>query len=95
MRPQYGANFRNLMFEPIDNLVFAEYSMEAIQTLNENLEVGKVLDIQIQSPEMDFSGDTVNSTVYVSVQYVAPPDVISVVTFVVGNEDYIIDGGLY
>lgn len=95
MRPQFGGNFKNLLFEPADELVFSEYSMDAIQILNENLEVGKALDVRVDVPSTDFSGDPVSSVVYVSVRYAAPPDTVSVVTFVVGNEDYIITGGVF
>ena len=95
MRPQYGANYRNLLFEPADELIFSEYSVDAINDINETLEFGKVLDIQIRVPETDFYSDPSDGTVSIYVRYVAPPDTISVVSFDIVNSNYILSGGMF
>lgn len=43
----YGANLRALLYEPLDDLIFADFKVDAIQDINESLDTGKVSDIII------------------------------------------------
>lgn len=95
MAPSHGANYRNLLFEPADELIFAEYTMDAIQELNQNIEFGQVLDVKVSAPSNDFYSDSSSSTIYVSVQYVIPPDVVEIVTFPIGDSEFILSGGSF
>lgn len=95
MNPKYGAGLKNLLFEEMDELVFAEYRMDAIQELNEYLTTGKVVDLSIIVPQNNFYGEDTDTTITVSVKYVVPPYGASVVTFNIANGDTTLLGGAY
>ena len=93
MNPKYGAGLRNLLFEELDPLVFAEYRMDAMQELNEYMTVGKVTDLKIDVPSNDFYGMEDDTTVRLSVKYVVPPYNSSVVVFNLSNSQTTLYGG--
>lgn len=95
MNPKYGAGLKNLLFEELDELVFAEYRVDAIQELNEYLTTGKVVDLNIIVPENNFYGEDTDTTITVSVKYVVPPYGASVVTFNIANGDTTLLGGTF
>lgn len=95
MNPRYGAGLRALLFEEMDELVFSEYRMDAIQELNEYMTTGKVVDMNIIVPETNFYGNDTDTTVTISVKYVVPPFGASVVTFEIANGDTTLLGGAY
>jgi phage baseplate assembly protein W len=95
MNPKYGAGLKNLLFEELDELVFAEYRVDAIQELNEYLTTGKVIDLNIIVPENNFYGEDTDTTITVSVKYVVPPYGASVVTFNIANGDTTLLGGTF
>ena len=95
MNPKYGAGLKNLLFEEMDELVFAEYRNDAIQELNEYLTTGKVVDLSIIVPQNNFYGEDTDTTITVSVKYVVPPYGASVVTFNIANGDTTLLGGAY
>lgn len=93
MNFNYGANIRNLLFEELDPLVFAEYRMDAINDLNSLLPFGKVTDVQIGVPYDSLSGLDTDTTISVSVKYIVPPYDTSVVTFNINNTNTMMYGG--
>jgi phage baseplate assembly protein W len=95
MNPKYGAGLKNLLFEEMDELVFAEYRVDAIQELNEYLTTGKVVDLNIRVPESNFYGEDTDTTITISVKYVVPPYGASVVTFDIASGDTTLLGGAY
>ena len=70
MRPGYGAGISNLLFEPLDPLVFADYRVDALSAINDNVSNATITDIRIRE------GTTVqnsnDSTLNVSVVYSVP-----------------------
>lgn len=93
MIPRYGADIRSLLFEELDPLVFADYKEDALQELNDYLNIGRVTNMQISLPSSDFSGEEWESSVNVSVQYAVPPFGTSVVTFNLTNSQTTLLGG--
>lgn len=70
MRPGYGAGISNLLFEPMDPLVFADYRIDALNEINDNVSAARINDIRIQEGKTtQSSGD---STLTVSVVYSVP-----------------------
>lgn len=70
MRPGYGAGISNLLFEPLDPLVFADYRVDALSAINENVSNATINDIRIREGNTtQLSGD---STLSVSVVYSVP-----------------------
>lgn len=95
MNAKYGAGLRNLLFEEMDPLVFAEYKIDAIQDLNEYLTMGKVVDMNIRMPDQTLYTENTDTTIIVSVKYVVPPYGSSVVTFNLGNAQNTLLGGTF
>lgn len=95
MNPRYGAGLRNLLFEMMDPLVFAEYRMDAVAELNEYLTLGRVVDINISVPEEVFYGENTDSTINIAVKYIVPPNDAAVVTFNLTNYETAPLGGAF
>lgn len=69
MRPEYGAGISDLLFEPMDPLIFADYRTDALLDLNQNVSNARIRDIQVKSPDfMEYNGDG-ESTLSVRVVY--------------------------
>jgi phage baseplate assembly protein W len=92
MRHNYGANIESLLFEPIDELTFADFKVEALQTLNESISRVQVLDMyMVNSSVTDYFTD-VNTTMTVAVVYrlpLAAPQIVKLNLAIPGavNED--------
>jgi hypothetical protein len=68
----YGANIQQLLYEPLDTLVFDDFKLDTMDKINKVLASGNVVDITTSypnSPQMSFSEDT---TLSVSVKYSLP-----------------------
>jgi hypothetical protein len=68
----YGANIQQLLYEPLDTLVFDDFKLDTMDKINKVLASGNVVDITTSypnSPQMSFSED---STLSVSVKYSLP-----------------------
>jgi len=92
MRHNYGANIESLLFEPIDELVFADFKVEALYTLNESISRVQILDMyMVNSSVTDYFTD-VNTTMTVAVVYrlpLAAPQIVKLNLAIPGaiNED--------
>lgn len=92
MRHNYGANIERLLFEPIDELLFADFKVDAIQTLNESISRVQIIDMyMLDSTVTDYFTD-VNTTMSVAVVYKLPlaaPQIVKLNLVVPGaiNED--------
>lgn len=70
MRPGYGAGISNLLFEPLDPLIFADYRVDALAAINENVSTATINDIRVK--EGNTTKNSGNSTLSVSVVYSIP-----------------------
>lgn len=69
MRPEYGAGISDLLFEPLDPLVFADYRTDALMDLNQNVSNARIRDVQVKNPtSMEYNGGG-DSTLSVRVVY--------------------------
>lgn len=59
MRPLYGANAVSLLFEPLDELIFSEFKVDALEKLNRNVSGAAVVDMDVEP--LEIAGDTVLS----------------------------------
>jgi phage baseplate assembly protein W len=72
MRHNYGVGVRSLLFENVDDLLFADFKVDALQTLAEVLTTVEVLDLQIiGTPVTQYFADE-NTTVSINVVYRLP-----------------------
>lgn len=69
MRPEYGAGISDLLFEPVDPLVFADYKIDALSAVNENVSNAKIKDLIVRTGSLvEYNGND-DSTLVVSVVY--------------------------
>jgi phage baseplate assembly protein W len=69
MRPDYGADIRSLLFEPLDPLIFADFRVDAIKDINDYVSNAKITDLQIREGNPIEQGDYAESTLSVRVLY--------------------------
>jgi phage baseplate assembly protein W len=68
MRPEHGAGISDLLFEPMDPLVFADYKIDALQTVNESVSNALVRDMILDNNAVQYNGNG-ESTLVVRVVY--------------------------
>jgi len=68
MRPGYGAGANELMYEPVDDLVFAEFKTDAMLEFSKHLNIATVLDVRIAPMSTPYFGDD-GTALEVSVHY--------------------------
>lgn len=81
MRPYYGAGARELLFEPVDDLLYAEFKNDALQELAQSLRIAKVTDIRIRPADVPTTGDEGANTIDVWVRYTMVPFINTSFTF--------------
>jgi phage baseplate assembly protein W len=69
MRPEYGGGISNLLFEPLDPLVFADYRIDTLSDINRNVSNAYIRDVQIRQANTVQYNDTNDSTLSVRVVY--------------------------
>jgi len=69
MRPLYGANAMQLIFEPVDDLIYSEFKVEAMEQLNKNLSGAFVVDVQITAEDSPFISDESANSITITVSY--------------------------
>lgn len=67
--PEYGADIRSLLFEPLDPLIFADFRIDAIKDLNDYVSNAKITDLQIREGSPNYQGTDTESTLTVRVVY--------------------------
>lgn len=87
MLPGYGASLRDLMFEPVDELLYHEYEIDASQELSRNIRIASIRNILIKGSANAF--DPENSTVTASVIYAVPPFGVSSATTIFSSPSYL------
>jgi phage baseplate assembly protein W len=87
MRPGYGANAYGLLYEPIDGLLEADFTQDALTMINQHLSDGQAVSLDIRS---SYSYGAYNSTtaqpgLEISVRYKIPPFEIGQFSFHVAD----------
>jgi phage baseplate assembly protein W len=89
IRPDYGASAQQLLFEPIDDLVFSEFKMDALQELNRNLTIATVSDIRIRPVSVPVTGDEGQNVLEIWVRYKMLPFTQASFTFRITAPSYL------
>lgn len=84
MKPTYGANARLLLFEPVDELVFGEFRMDALNELTRSLSGVTIQDLTVR-PASFTEFDDYATTLTISVRYQIGPFQKSSFSFSIGN----------
>lgn len=69
IRPDYGAGAQQLLFEPVDDLVYSEFKMDALQELNRSLTIATVSDLRVRPVSIPVTGDEGQNTLEIWVRY--------------------------
>jgi phage baseplate assembly protein W len=89
IRPDYGASAQQLLFEPVDDLIYAEYKMDALQELNRSLTIASVSDIRIRPISTPTTGDEGQNVLEIWVRYTMLPFTQSSFTFQIATPDFL------
>lgn len=84
MRPIYGAGAYDLLFEPVDDLLYGEFRVDAMNELNLNVSGVAVQNIIVE-PATPYLTDDFLTTLDVSVQYKVGLSNSSLFSFSVGD----------
>ena len=69
MRPNYGAGVRNLLFEPVDDLLYGEFKVDALQKVNRSISTGVVTDLIIKASDAPYVSEEESTTLKVTARY--------------------------
>jgi phage baseplate assembly protein W len=69
MRPLYGATTMQLLFEPVDELIYSEFKIEAMEQLNRFVSGASVVGLEITAESSPYISDEEGNALSVSVQY--------------------------
>ena len=72
MRPLYGAGATELLFEPVDNLLYGEFRIDALNELSRQVSGVTIEDLSI-SPATSMMTDLYETTLNISVRYKIGP----------------------
>lgn len=84
MQPTYGGNARLLLFEPVDDLLFAEFRMDALNELARSLSTASIEDLSV-APSSNYEFDDYATSLSISVRYRVGPFDRSFFSFSIGN----------
>lgn len=68
-RPEYGLSLNSLLFDNFDPLVFADYKVDALRTLNDYVSNARIVDLQINRGNSMLVGNSEESSVLLRVIY--------------------------
>lgn len=85
MRPEYGSGAYDLLFEPVDELVYGEFRTDALDEINRNLTSASVIDISIAPARQPYFDDDVSSTIEITVRYMSRPQGVRSFSFQVAD----------
>jgi phage baseplate assembly protein W len=80
----YGGNLQSLAFEINDPLILADYKIDAIPAVNQNIGRGRVIDVGILDSSTDPSTSFYDSgTATVVIRYAVAPRTVSIIKLVI------------
>lgn len=86
-RPGYGAGVLDLLFEPIDDLVYSEFKMDAMMEINKQVTSAAVMNISIAPATIPYFADDTASTIEVTTQYRTSANDMQSFSFQIANPD--------
>jgi phage baseplate assembly protein W len=69
MKPTYGAGATQLLYEPVDDLIYGEFKTDALMELNKNLTVASVTNLLIQPSDTPYVDADPSVVIEIKVQY--------------------------
>jgi len=81
MRPEYGAGAYQLLFEPVDELIYGEFRTDALDEVNRNVSSAAISDIIVAPATQPYFNDEPASTIEITVRYLLRPQGVRSFTF--------------
>jgi phage baseplate assembly protein W len=69
MRPTYGAGATQLLYEPVDDLIYGEFKTDALMELNKHLTMASINNMLIQPSETPYTDEDPSVVIEIKVQY--------------------------
>jgi len=69
MRPGYGAGANDLLYEPVDDLIYGEFKTDALLELNKRINIATILDVRIGAARTPYFADDLSNTIEIAVYY--------------------------
>lgn len=69
MQPGYGAGANELLYEPVDTLVYGEFKTDAILELNKRINIASILNVVVSPASIPYFADDLASVIEISVVY--------------------------
>lgn len=91
MRPGYGANAYGMLFEPLDDLISADFEADSVSMINSNLSEGQVVSLSVR-PSYSYGAyhESIDQPgLTISVFYKVPPFDTRQFSFNVANPDFL------
>lgn len=85
MRPTYGAGANQLLFEPVDALVYSEFKTDAIPEINRNLSTGYVSNLSVKPLEVPIVNENPETSLSITAAYSVRQGTRQTLTFTISN----------
>jgi hypothetical protein len=69
MRPTYGAGATQLLYEPVDDLIYGEFKTDALMELNKQLSIASISNLSIQPSDTPYVDEDASVVIEIKVQY--------------------------
>jgi phage baseplate assembly protein W len=69
MRPTYGAGATQLLYEPVDDLIYGEFKADALMELNKQLTTASISNMMIQPADTPYVDEDPSVVIEIKVQY--------------------------
>lgn len=69
MKPTYGAGATQLLYEPVDDLVYGEFKTDALMELNKQLSMATVTNLLVQPAETPYVDEDPSIVIEIKIQY--------------------------
>ena len=86
-RPGYGAGVLDLLFEPVDDLIYSEFKMDAMMEINKQVSSAAVMNINIAPASIPYFADDMASTIEITAQYKTSANDVQSFSFQIANPD--------
>jgi phage baseplate assembly protein W len=85
MRPGYGAGAMQLLYEPVDDLIYGEFKTDALMELNKQITTANVVNVFVGPARSPYIDQETDVTLEVTVQYRMPMSGNRVFTFQIAD----------
>jgi phage baseplate assembly protein W len=87
MRAGYGAGANDLMYEPVDDLIFSEFKVDAMMELSKQVRIAAITDLYVAPLSTPYFADGEDTSLEISVYYRTGSPGVQLLTFSVVSPD--------